>query len=75
MTTKPNQCKCDLCVKWYPLHRRIMKKLIGKDLMLFNSFLDKAEEDSDRASAAESKLDGSWPGFEWLPSAIKEHNQ
>ena len=60
------KCKCDLCQKWSPLHRRIMAKLRGKDRKLFDEYLMMNASDSDDLGAANAKLAGDWPGWEWM---------
>jgi hypothetical protein len=60
------KCKCDLCTKWSPLHRRIMAKLRGKDRKLFGEYLMMNASDSDDLGAANAKLAGDWPGWEEL---------
>ena len=69
------KCKCDLCTKWSPLHRRIMAKLRGKDRKLFEEYLMMVWSDSDELGAATAKLDGEWPGWEWMKEAIKEQQR
>ena len=66
-------CKCDLCTKWSPLHRRIMAKLRGKDLKLFDEFLMMEANQSDELGVAEAKLEGEWPGWEWMKETIRAH--
>ena len=69
---KKLKCKCELCTKWSPLHRRIMAKLRGKDKKLFDEFLMMVWNDSDDLGAANAKLAGEWPGWEWMPEVIKQ---
>lgn len=66
-------CKCDICQKWSPLHRRIMAKLRGKDRKLFDEFLMMEMNQSDALGAATAKLEGEWPGWEWMKEAVKQH--
>jgi len=68
--SKYGQCKCDLCTKWSPLHRRIMAKLRGKDRKLFDEYLMMNASDSDDLGAANAKLAGEWPGWEWMKDEI-----
>ena len=70
---KPKRCTCDICTKWAPLHRRILAKLRGKDRVLFEEFLDMEEQQSTDLGVATAKLDGTWPGWEWLPKVIRRH--
>jgi hypothetical protein len=69
------KCKCELCTKWSPLHRRIMAKLRGKDRKLFDEFLMMEASQSDDLGAAEAKLAGEWPGWEWMKEAIEKQNR
>ena len=66
------KCNCDLCTKWAPLCRRIAAKLRGKDRKLFDEYLMMVWNDSDELGAATAKLDGEWPGWEWMPEVIKQ---
>jgi hypothetical protein len=79
---KKLKCKCELCTKWSPLHRRIMAKLRGKDKKLFDEFLMMVWNDSDDLGVipfgsflallmlANAKLAGEWPGWEWMPAQV-----
>jgi hypothetical protein len=65
------KCKCDLCTKWRPLHKRIIAKLRGKDRKLFDEYLMMNASDSDDLCAANAKLAGDWPGWSWMKVAKK----
>ena len=75
MRNPPNKCRCDLCVKWSPLHRRIMAKLRGKDRKLFDEYLMMNAYDSDELGSANAKLAGEWSGWEWMKEAVKEQER
>ena len=51
-----------------------MAKLRGKDKKLFDEFLMMVWNDSDDLGAANAKLAGEWPGWEWMPEVIKQKN-
>ena len=68
-----NKCTCDLCVKWWPLHRRIEKKLRGRDRKLFEEWQMKVAADSDELGSLTAKINGDWPGWEWMKDAVKQH--
>lgn len=69
---KTRTCKCDMCTKWNPLARRILAKLRGNDKALFNEWLEMEAQQGDDLAATTAKLDGSWPGYEWLPAVIEQ---
>lgn len=69
------KCKCELCTKWSPLIRRIQKKLRGKDAKLFDEYVMMEWQQSDDLGAAEAKLAGEWPGWEWMKEAIEEQKR
>ena len=73
MGNKSKLCQCDLCQIWWPLHRRIEKKLRGRDAKLFQQWLMKCANDSYSLGAATAKLNGDWPGWEWMKEAVKDN--
>lgn len=64
------QCNCEWCVKWSPLLRRVSEKLEPDDKALFEEFLLMHANDSDELCSANSKLEGDWPGWEWMKWAV-----
>ena len=67
------RCQCELCTKWWPLLRRVEKKLSGRDRKLFEQWQMKIANDSDSLGAATAKLNGDWPDWEWMKQAVKDH--
>lgn len=67
------KCDCEWCVKWSPLLRRVSENLEGEDKQLFDQFLLMHASQSDDLCAANSKLEGSWPGWEWMEYAVLPH--
>jgi hypothetical protein len=72
---KTKKCQCDLCQKWFPLIRRVRRKLRGKDLLLFDEYVEIAMQHAEDADAAEAKLAGKWPGWGWMVKAVKAHRK
>jgi hypothetical protein len=68
---KRTTCFCDLCVKWYPIIRRVRLKLNGKLGIDFDNLITNLYCEAEDGDVAQAKLDGSWPGWEWLPGEIK----
>lgn len=66
-------CQCDYCVKWGPFFRRISADMNDVDKALLEEFLLHESSQSDDLGAAEAKLDGEWPGWEWMKRAV--HNE
>jgi hypothetical protein len=50
-----------------------MAKLRGKDKKLFDEWLMMEAKQSDDLGAAQAKLAGEWPGWEWMKEAVKQH--
>lgn len=68
-------CKCKWCTVWSPIIKRIDHALSPRLKKQFNDLLEHyifMEEDYDYLQA---KMDGSWPGWEWLPNEIKKHQK
>ena len=66
------RCGCDHCQHWCPLLAHVRAQLDKEGNQLLDELvLDwmKASEDRDVAAA---KLDGTWPGWEWLPTEIEK---
>jgi hypothetical protein len=49
------------------LFHRIMSRTYGKDRDLLLEFTDHLEAVETDNAVAESKLNGTWPGWEWMP--------
>lgn len=64
---EPTQCQCDLWQKWHPFIRRMLARLKGQDLKLFKELLSQTDE----LDCANAKLNGTWPGWEWMKDAAK----
>lgn len=59
-------CTCNFCTVIYPAIKRIEAELTGQNLIDFEMLMTNmmcAEEDAGYANA---KLDGSWPGWEFM---------
>lgn len=72
--TKTN-CYCNLCKYWSKVVKRVRHKLSGKLLKDFDTWCDHMACEGLDGSVAEAKLDGSWPGWEWLPAEITKRNK
>lgn len=62
-------CKCDICAKWSPLFNRIMPLLTPEDRVLLDEFRTNEMMESLDLGVAQAKLDGIWPGWEWMKDA------
>jgi len=63
------RCLCDLCVRISPMQKRIrnaLPKELRKDFDYLTMRMACAEEDRD---ASDAKLNGLWPGWEWIKDA------
>ena len=72
---KTKRCSCDFCVKWYPIIRRIRRKLTGKTLDEFDLLVGYLMDEAENGDVAQAKLAGSWPGWDWLPAEIRKCRQ
>jgi epoxyqueuosine reductase QueG len=62
---RQRRCGCDYCAKWCPLWSRLRALLTDEsDQELFDEFVNFHLNIVDELSVAESKLEGSWPGWE-----------
>lgn len=72
---KKKRCGCHWCGVMSPAIRRLelaIPKESQADLrMLVTDYLGEELE----ADVAKSKLEGSWPGWEWLPEEIKRRGR
>lgn len=67
------KCSCHYCTVDSPKHKGIRELLTGQALKDFDYFMNRlmcAEEDRN---VADAKLEGSWPGFEWMKEAMQKH--
>ena len=63
------KCLCDECLIWGPKYQRIRDVLGGTLRRDFEELHDHLYMEAFYGNIAEAKLDGSWPGWEWI---IKE---
>ncbi len=68
-------CQCRICVRGavacMVANMEGVPLQAHDQIMALLAELEHAEMDRD---VAESKLDGSWPGWEWLPGEIEKRN-
>jgi hypothetical protein len=67
-------CKCNWCEEMSPRVKRIAAALNTPELKADFDYIMSAygTESLDR-EVAEARLAGQWPGWEWMPAAIKEN--
>lgn len=70
-----SECFCNSCKVWSPIRNNVRKKLSGKLLKQFDALMNHISHIEDDANYNASMLDGSWPGWEWLPKEIKRRNK
>lgn len=66
------KCQCEYCQKWMPLFRRLERKANCTDKRLIEEFLQRDEMVTTDLGAAEAKLTGDWPGWEWMKGYVGE---
>lgn len=72
---KKKKCNCIWCRKWIPLERKIDSLLKGKDRKLFDEYTMMVEDECTARCAAEAKLAGDWPDWEWMKLEVKKHRK
>lgn len=70
-----SKCYCNSCVEWSPRIKRIKKALPEKLWKEFDGFILHSMCQNMDGAIAQAKLDGSWPGWEWLPKMINFQNK
>jgi hypothetical protein len=73
LVSRRRTCKCQWCVKWSPIIHRVDSKLTGKLKKDFDNLITHFMCEGEDGDVAQAKLDGSWPGWEWMPEAIRAH--
>lgn len=70
------KCQCRICVRgavaMMIAHADDTPLMARDQIRYLLSALEHAEMDRD---VAESRLDGSWPGWEWMPKEIKRREK
>ncbi len=67
----PNgECLCNHCRHWSPLIAHLEAQLDENGRALLEELVNDWMCQSDDLGAANGKLEGNWPGWEWLPAAI-----
>lgn len=66
-------CDCKLCTTWIPLFGRIKEKLDEKDKKLFETFLFEWDAETLDGQVAQAKVEGEWPGWEWMKEEVPKH--
>jgi hypothetical protein len=70
----PNgECLCNHCRHWHPLIEHLEAQLNEEGRKLLRELTDHWMDDEEDLDVAEAKLNGTWPGWEWLPAAIAKH--
>lgn len=74
-TKTTSKCHCNFCLYWSPIITRIRAALPAKLLVDFDNYVTHSMCAEMDGEVAEAKLDGSWPGWEWLPAEIEKRNK
>ncbi len=69
------ECGCDYCQHWSPLIAHLDAQLNEEGRKLLDELVCDWMNQSDDVGAANAKLEGTWPGWEWLPAAIEKHQR
>ncbi len=65
---KHKPCECDYCKRISPMWDYVSKALSIQPELLkdFEWFMEKSMYDGDELCCANAKLEGIWPGWEWM---------
>lgn len=66
------KCGCDHCQHWSPLVEHLEAQLNEKGRKLLAELTTNWMNAGEERDVAEAKLAGTWPGWGWLPAAIKQ---
>ncbi len=69
------KCGCDFCLHWYPLIQHLEAQLDERGRKLLNQLVENWMHQSDDFGVANAKLEGNWPGWEWLPAEIAKRQK
>lgn len=64
-------CQCKWCLEISPKLKSIKAKLDGEDAKFFEEFIGMYLTECEDRDCSEAKLDGSWPGWEWIAEEKK----
>jgi len=71
---EPKECQCEWCTTFSPGYQRLKARTHPDDLPFLDEMLNRMMCAEDDLNYAEAKLDGSWPGWEWIVEAKKVHD-
>ena len=63
---KKKTCTCNFCTIIYPAIKRIESALTGQNLVDFEMLINNMLRAGEEAEYANAKLDGLWPGWEFM---------
>jgi len=63
------KCNCDWCKRVSPMIQRIRDSLDESMALDFDYLMNRMISTEEDLNYAEAKLDGSWPGWEWIKEA------
>ena len=70
-----SKCKCKLCSFQGPVIDKVRLKLTGKLLKDFDELIEGFFYDVEDGDVAKEKLNGDWPGWEWIKQAKIDHKK
>ena len=63
------KCLCQLCNRWGPKWKQLLEAVPEELQDTVNELYSEFDSVKADLNYAEAQLDGSWPGWEWLPAA------
>lgn len=66
------KCSCDWCTKWSPIVHKVRNALDENTRIEFDELMDYYVNMEDDLGATQAKLDGDWPGWEFMKDVLKD---
>lgn len=67
------KCDCEWCIKWSPIVQKIMNQLDEESKQEFDDLIMHYACIEDDLGATQAKLEGVWPGWEFMKGVLAEH--
>lgn len=69
------ECMCNSCRHWSPLLSHVKAQLDERGRALLDEYMNYIEQSDEDGNVAQAKLEGNWPGWEWMKEEVKKREQ